>query len=104
MPATVSSRSVGPDPPIRITAGSGVVTPGGLVMVAAMLNPMLGIITLSSPGIENAAVRAAADAMSSRAISIICVGMLRRSSPPSGSAHRFINISPAGGGLLRVSE
>ena len=59
--------------------------------------------TLSSPGIENAAVRDAADAMSSRAISIICVGMFKRSRPPSASAHRLTARSPAGGGLLNVS-
>src|SRR5688500_8489993 len=74
-----------------------------LVIVPARLKPMLGICTLSSPGIENADVRDAADAMSSRAISIICVGMFNRSRPPSASAHRLTARSPAGGGLLNVN-
>ena len=42
MPATVSSRSVGPEPPIRISAGSGAVALAGLVMVPARLKPMAG--------------------------------------------------------------
>ena len=97
----VSSRSVGPDPPIRITAGSGL-SDFGLVMLAARLKPMLGICTLSSPGSENAAVRDAADAMSSRAISTVCAGMFMRSSRPSVSAHMLTARSPVGGGLLKV--
>ena len=103
MPATVSSRSVGPDPPIRITAGNGVVAAAGLVIDAARLKPRLGMSTLSSPGSENAAVLDAAEAMSSRAISICCAGMFMRNMPPSLSAHRLTARSPAGGGFLNVS-
>src|SRR5690348_3595488 len=104
MPATVSSRSVGPEPEMRMTAGEGVDAPCGLVIVAAMLKPSAGIVTGSSPGTEKAEVRDAAEAISSRAMSIICVGMFKRSSVPLVSVQRLIGRSPDGGGLLNVSE
>ena len=74
MPATVSSRSVGPDPGTSTTAGSRPVAPVGRVSVPARLKPAAGIDTRSSPGRENEVVRVAAEAMSSRAMPRTCTG------------------------------
>ena len=65
---------------------------------------MAGMDTRSSPGMENAAVRVPADAMSSRASSSICPGMLMRRRPPLASTHTVMSSSPAGGGLTTFSD
>ncbi len=104
MPNTVSSRSVGPEPPISTTAGSWPVADGDLVSVPARMNPVAGMETRSSPGMENAAVRVPAEAMSSRASSSICDGMLRRRRPPLPSTHTVMSSSGAGGGFTTFSD
>ena len=85
-----------------MTAGTRRCAGFGLVIVAARLNPRPGSSTLSSPGRENAAVLDAADAMSSRAISIICAGMFMRSRPPFSIRPQVDAMLPAGGGLVNV--
>ncbi len=83
------------------TAGCGRRAVGALVTVAAMLKPLAGTITVSSPSIENADMREAAEATSSRAISSVCAGTLSRTKRPFGSIHRFVVSSPLG--FLKVS-
>ena len=62
MPATVSSRSTGPEPATSTTAGCrSRPSPVGMVSVPAMLKPDAGIVTSTSVGLR-AVCRRAADA------------------------------------------
>ncbi len=76
----------------------------GFAKLAAMPKPLAGIRTLSSPGIENAVVRVAADAMSSRAISSACAGTLSRSSAPAASVQTFSWMSEPPWGFETITE
>ena len=90
MPATNSSRSVGPEPDTSTTAGrrtgtgfrpvaGGASAETGLEIVAARLKPFAGIVTSSSFGRAMVTRRADTPAMSSRSTVSICVGMSTRS-------------------------
>ena len=61
-----------------------------------MLKPLAAIRTDSSPGIENAVIRDAAEATSSRATSSDCDGTLSRTRRPAASAHSVSCRSPPG--------
>jgi hypothetical protein len=84
------------------TAGSLPLAVGAFVTVAAMLKPLAGTRTVSSPSTEKADMREAAEATSSRAISRVCDGTLSRTKLPPASVHRLTASSPFG--FRKVSE
>jgi len=85
MPATVSSRSFGPEPDTSTTAGSGPFAFSGLDNVPAREKPFAGMRTDSSFG--RAIVRRRVDTadMSERATSSPWMGMRMRSRRPDSS-------------------
>jgi len=78
------------------TAGCGARPVDGSVTVPARLKPLAPMRTDSSPGSENAEMRDAAEATSSRAISSVCAGTLSRTKAPLVSVHRLAVTSAPG--------
>ena len=95
MPATVSSRSFGPDPEIRMTAGSAPVAPSGLDNVPASEKPLASMRTVSSFGRDIVRRRVETAAMSARATSRPCAGTRRRSNRPFSSAQTSVSAGGA---------
>ena len=106
MPATVSSRSVGPDPPTRMTAGSRAAgrRVRGSEIVPASEKPLAGTRTCSSFGATPARRRVDTAPMSSRTTSSACAGMLTRSSRPFSSPQISTSTAArrAAAGMTRV--
>ncbi len=86
MPLVSASRSSGPAPAVRITAGLGVVAAtAGLDTVPASVKPIAGMRTCSSFGREMAMCRDETDATSVLATSRPCAGAVNSSSRPFSS-------------------
>ena len=91
-----SSRSAGPPPPTKTTAGPGAGRgAAGFDTVPESEKPLLGILTCSSLGREIGTRRDATDAMSSRTTSSDCSGTLKRNNRPFESPQTSASIAGA---------